>query len=242
MNDPSLAPLLEIQTLDLEVRDAEARARELPAREVLVAKAREIAAAEAARGQVVAEIDGYADEEHALGEAVSQVSKEIETAEVERYSGKQKSRDEAVAHDEAQATRRARQTELEEQEMMLLESIEDAEGRSAALVEQIESAKGDAEIANQQIREVEAAVADEVSRCQATKEGLAAGVPDEVMAAYERVRTQERKAGRGAAPLGEGACGACRIKLPVEEYRTMLRSEEGTLLQCPQCRRVLVRA
>ncbi len=242
MNDPSLAPLLEIQALDLEVRDGEARARELPEREVLVEKARAVTAAEAARAQVVGEIDGFADEERVLGEAVSQLSKEIETAEVERYSGKQKSRDEAVEHDEAQAKRRARQTELEEQEMALLESMEEAEGRAAALAEQIESARSDAAIAQERIREVEAEVADEISRCQAAKEGLATGVPDEVMAAYERVRTQERKAGRGAAPLGEGACGACRIKLPVEEYRQMLRADEGTLLQCPQCRRVLVRA
>lgn len=241
MTDASLVPLLDVQSLDLEVLAAEARARALPERALLREASREIAQVEAAREALAAEVAQLEAHERALGEAVEQLARDIESAEVDRYSGKQKSRDEAATHEKAQSARRLRQSELEEEQMALLVSIEDAASRRQDLEERIDSIRGEAERATAHVREVEAEVAGLVSTHVAAKEKLVAGLPSEVLVAYERVRTQERKAGRGAAPLGEGHCGACRIKLPSLEYRRMTEAEAGALLQCPQCRRVLVR-
>ena len=62
-----------------------------------------------------------------------------------------------------------------------------------------------------------------------------------VLSAYERVRDQKGKAGRGAAVLDKGDCQGCRIKLPSLEKKRLLAEPEDALIQCPQCRLVLVR-
>jgi len=241
MSDAMLAPLLEIQSLDLSVRAAEIRLRDLPARGVLDSLYQEIAVAEAELAKVIAENATVQTEERAVGESVARLAQEIESAELERYSGTQKSRDQALAHDEAQAERRARQTELEDLQMTLLESIEQGLERAREIRDRMETARTGADRMSAQIWKVESEVAEEIAEAVAARNELIPKIPVDVLTAYEHVRTEKRAAGRGAAPLSAGDCGSCRIKLPSLDYHRMVQAEEGTLLRCPQCRRVLVR-
>jgi predicted nucleic acid-binding Zn-ribbon protein len=65
---------------------------------------------------------------------------------------------------------------------------------------------------------------------------LASGVPDDLLALYERLRAQ--KSGVGAAALVAGSCQGCHTQLPAREVER-LRSEGG-LQRCESCRRILV--
>lgn len=236
-----LAPLLEVQDLDLAADAARNRLAKLPEREaipILEAKLVEIesqlAAANAERAERQAE-------EEQIGEEVSQISRDIEAAEVERYSGKRKDQDEAAAHSESQERLHEKQTSLEERELELLEEIEAVESR----VEDQESARAanrvESEKVAEAIQKVGGEVAVELEGLAVAREKIVARIPGNIFSAYERVRAQAQKGGRGAAALAEGRCGGCRIKLPSLEKTRMLAEPEEALIQCPQCRRILVR-
>jgi len=236
-----LAPLLEAQTLDLETDAARKRAAEASERATLPKLAEKIARAEEELAAARAKRGELETAEHALGASVSRIVREIEAAEVERYSGKRKGRDGAAEHEASQQALREEQVELEEQEMELLESIEAVEGRIREAEARIASYRSDHRKLEEAIRKVEAEVEAEIARLASARASLATPIPADVLAAYERVRSQPRSGGRGATLLSEGRCTACRIKLPSLECKRMLAEPDEALIQCPQCRRVLVR-
>ena len=236
-----LAPLLEVQDLDLAADAARTRSAKLPERQaipLLEAELGEInsrlAAANAARAE-------KQTEEERISQEVSQIARDIESAEVERYSGKRLNQDEAAAHTESQERLHEKQTLLEASEMELLEVIEAVESR----IEEQESARAanraESERVVEAIRKIEGEVLAELGSLAEAREKIAESIPLDLLSAYERVRAQPQKGGRGAAILAKGRCGACRIKLPSLEKTRMLAEPEEALIQCPQCRRILVR-
>lgn len=236
-----LSPLLEVQELDLAADAARKRSEDLPERSRLPQLVAEGVAIEKRLSAARADRAAREAEEAELGRAVSQIARDIESAEVERYSGKRFDQDEAKAHEKSQRELHEKQAGLEEQEMALLEAIEEIDAR----IEGEEAARvaHRAEVARMEeaIRKVEAEVEMELARLTEARQAICRGIPEEVMTAYERVRAQAQKAGRGAATLSEGRCGGCRIRLPSLEKTRMMAEPETALIQCPQCRRVLVR-
>ncbi|MFP6653995.1 MAG: C4-type zinc ribbon domain-containing protein [Myxococcota bacterium] len=236
-----LAPLLEIQTLDLLADAERMRSAKLPERKTLPELSAKLAEIDGRLTHAQAERVQLEAEEEEIGLVVSQVVTDIEAAEVERYSGKRKNQDEAAAHKESQIQLHEKQASLEEQEMALLESIEAVDERIREEKSAGTANRTDAEKIEAVIRDVEREVSQELERLTKQRQGMMTGVPENILLAYDRVRNQAQKAGRGAAMLGDGRCGGCRIKLPSLERAKMLASPEDALIQCPQCRRVLVR-
>jgi predicted nucleic acid-binding Zn-ribbon protein len=236
-----LSPLLDIQALDLSSNAIRVRAQTMPEREALPVVAAERAAIltrlEAARAERVS-CEG---EEEELGRQVSQIVNDLEAAEVERYSGKRKNQDEAATHKASQQALHEKQSVLEEQEMALLESIEEVDAR----IRTEEAAKAanrlEQEKLEQSIGKVEMEVSADLDRLAEERRVITKSIPEKILSTYDNVRVQAQKGGRGVAMLADGRCGACRIKLPSLESTKMLASPEDALLQCPQCRRVLVR-
>jgi hypothetical protein len=241
MTAARLAPLLEVQDLDIAARAAQKRSVELSERALIPKINAKIARAEAELAAARQERAGFETTEEQLGVSVEQIAKDLENAEVERYSGKQKSRDDAKAHDASQAALRDKKSAIEEQEMELLEAIEGVEGRIALLEGEIAKARAEGAKAVDVIGQVEREVAGELERLAAERAQRTGGIPAPVLSAYERVRDQKGKAGRGAAVLEKGDCQGCRIKLPSLEKKRLLAEPEDALIQCPQCRLVLVR-
>jgi predicted nucleic acid-binding Zn-ribbon protein len=236
-----LSPLLEIQELDLAADAARKRSETLSERQAvptldaaLVEIDARLAGAESERSQLQAE-------EAQLGQAVSEVAGEIESAELERYSGKRLNRDESTTHDESQRLLRERKESIEEREMELLESLEEVESRIEVEQAKRSENRAEAERFRGSIRKVESEVVAEIERLEEKRMGIVPSVPPDILKAYDRVRAQPRAGGRGAALLANGRCGACRIKLPSHEKTKMLAEPEDALIQCPQCRRILVR-
>jgi predicted nucleic acid-binding Zn-ribbon protein len=236
-----LAPLLEVQDLDLGADAARNRLAKLPERDAIPILEAKLAKIESQLAAANAERAERQAEEERIGEEVSQISRDIEAAEVERYSGNRKNQDEAAAHSESQERLHEKQTSLEERELELLEEIEAVESR----VEEQESARAANRVESEKfaeaIRKVGGEVAVELEGLADAREKIVASIPGNIFSAYERLRAQAQKGGRGAAALAEGRCGGCRIKLPSLEKTRMLAEPEEALIQCPQCRRILVR-
>jgi hypothetical protein len=236
-----LAPLLEVQDLDLAADAARTRSAKLPEREATPLLEAKLVEIESRLAAASAERALKQTEEEQIGDEVTQIARDIEAAEVERYSGKRKNQDEAAAHSESQARLHEKQTSLEERELELLEELEAVESRIEVQESARAANRAESEKVAQTISKVEAEVSAELGRFADARETVVGRVPTNVLTAYERVRAQAQKGGRGAAMLAEGRCSACRIKLPSLEKTRMLSEPEEALIQCPQCRRVLIR-
>jgi predicted nucleic acid-binding Zn-ribbon protein len=76
----------------------------------------------------------------------------------------------------------------------------------------------------------------DLSAHQVAREELSAGLPQELVALYEKIRAA--KGGVGAAALEQGTCQGCHTKLPAREVERL--RAEGGLQRCENCRRILV--
>lgn len=141
---------------------------------------------------------------------------------------------------EAELTSLARrQSDLEDVELEIMERVEGARAAVAQLT--AEQATLDSEIAS-----VRASVMDEESVIEAERAivageraDLAAGVPDDLLALYERIRADQ--GGVGAARLHRGRCDGCHLDLPPTDIEAIRAAAPQQVLRCEECRRILVR-
>ncbi|QEO13057.1 hypothetical protein FLP10_00450 [Agromyces intestinalis] len=134
---------------------------------------------------------------------------------------------------------RKRLSDLEDQELVVMQRAEDAERVVASIDEEraaiaadrlrLEGERGDA---------ASALDADRVA-AERDREAVAGLVPDDLLAFYEQRRT--RGGGVGAALLRQRTCGGCTITLTGSDLERVRRAADDDVLQCPECDRILVR-
>jgi predicted nucleic acid-binding Zn-ribbon protein len=132
-----------------------------------------------------------------------------------------------------------RQSDLEDVELEVMETLEQAQGAVAAL--ERERAEIEAEIA-QVTAARDAAVAEihaEVEKITAERNEVASGLDSGLVALYEKVR--ETSGGLGAAQLKERRCEGCRLELTPVDIGRIRAAAPDEVLRCEECRRILVR-
>ena len=67
----------------------------------------------------------------------------------------------------------------------------------------------------------------------------AEGVPADLLALYERIRTQ--KGGVGAAILRQRRCSGCSLELTAADLGSIAKAPTDEVLRCEECDRILVR-
>lgn len=124
-------------------------------------------------------------------------------------------------------------------EDQLLEVMEQREV-SQATVDKLEAER---DAASKEREELAAAVTRisgdidaELAEHASAREQIPPGIPDDLVALYEKMRAS--KGGVGAAALSAGTCQGCHTKLPAVEAER-IRKEKG-LQRCDNCRRILV--
>jgi predicted nucleic acid-binding Zn-ribbon protein len=132
-----------------------------------------------------------------------------------------------------------RQAELEDVEIEIMERAEAVEaevsrleGKHGELVEKLEQAQA----------AHDAAVADldaEAKRVAAPRADVVAGVGDDLVALYEKVRAAS--GGLGAAALSHRRCGGCQLELNSVDMSRIKAAPADEVLRCEECRRILVR-
>ncbi len=81
-------------------------------------------------------------------------------------------------------------------------------------------------------------IAQETTKAQEDRAGVAAGEPADLMALYERLRAQH---GVGAAALRAGRCQGCHLSLNTVDLNNIRAAAPDEVLRCEECRRILVR-
>ena len=84
-----------------------------------------------------------------------------------------------------------------------------------------------------------AEIAEQAEKATSARVGVAAGIPDELLALYDKVRAQS--GGLGAAPLRRGQCGGCRVQLSTVDLNEIRAAAPDEVMRCEECRRILVR-
>jgi hypothetical protein len=136
-------------------------------------------------------------------------------------------------------TLKRRQSDLEDQELELMERLEVAESTLAAARAGQEKAQTDLERARQLRDDALADIADGTARHEAARGEIAGGVPAPLLALYERIRAQT--GGTGAAMLQARQCQGCRLELYGNELSAVRNADPHEVVRCENCGRILVR-
>lgn len=241
---PTVAPLsalLDIQNLDLARDRLMLRRETLPEREALEQTVARRAPLDEAHAGLAAEREQRRRSEHELGQEVAALSVRIQQAEDTLYSGSVKAPKELEGLQVEIRSLRARQAELEDQEMALLEEIDLVERAMTGNRTEFEESEREAVRLETAIRDAQAEIDTELARLDEQRAPQVALIAEPIMVEYERLRVRPRLAGRAAAALSAGSCGGCRVKLPVMEYSRLKAEPEDALLCCSHCGRLLVR-
>jgi hypothetical protein len=130
-------------------------------------------------------------------------------------------------------------SDLEDAELEVMERLEEAESQQAGLSAQL--AKVDDEIAELTLRR-DAIVDDITARraeLNAERVVVSAEIPADLLALYERLRTQLGGVGVGA--LHHKRCGGCQLNVGAADLARMAVAPSDEVLRCEECDRILVR-
>ena len=132
-----------------------------------------------------------------------------------------------------------RQSELEDIELEVMERLEDAQHRLAALVAERDQLDSDLAAAVAARDAALAGLAEEEAAAKAARAAAAQGVAVDLMTLYDKLRADN--AGIGAAALHRGRCEGCRIELTPVDLERIRAAAPTEVLRCEECRRILVR-
>ena len=131
-----------------------------------------------------------------------------------------------------------RQSDLEDVELEIMEKVEQAQGALDALLAERsrhEAARGEQAVARDRLwLEIDAALTEQRQQ----RVGVAAEIPADLLALYEKIRAAE--GGIGVGMVTRGACSACRLDLMQNEKAEYRAAAVDEVLR-HECRRIIVR-
>jgi predicted nucleic acid-binding Zn-ribbon protein len=137
------------------------------------------------------------------------------------------------------ASLQRRQGDLEEIVLELMETAEAAQAkRDAAAAEAAQVAAAADEVTARRDTAL-AEIGSLGGKASASRSAAAAGVPDDLLALYDRLRAQF--GGTGAAILRRGKCEGCHVSLSTAELNEIRAAAPDEVVRHEECRRILVR-
>ena len=130
-------------------------------------------------------------------------------------------------------------TSLEDDEIEVMERLEEAQRNLDALATQV--AEADERLAalatarDEKLAEIDATL----TQVAADRATAAEGLPEDLMALYEKLRTQ--KGGVGAAALHQRRCTGCQLGIDAAELGVIKKAPSNEVIRCEECSRILVR-
>lgn len=230
--------LLDLQAIDTALAQLAHRRRTLPELAEVETLARELSAREDERVRAQVEVDDIDRGIGRLERDIEQVRQRKDKDQARLDAGTGPARElEALQHELASLNRR--QTELEDSELELMEQREQAQGVLDGVEARLTAAREQRAAAETRRDEALAEIAKEGEFRSAARQPLAADLPADLVALYDRIR--EASGGMGAAPIRGGRCGGCRLELAGSERSRVKAAPPDEVLRCEECRRIMVR-
>jgi predicted nucleic acid-binding Zn-ribbon protein len=230
--------LLELAAEDVALTQLTHRGRNLP--EVAA-----VEAAEEAERALAADVVRAETEVRDLGREVKRMESDVETVRAREEKDQKLLDSGSVSPKEMTnlqhelASLKRRQSDLEDQELELMERLEVAETTLAAAQSGLEQARAELERATQLRDDALADIADGTKRHEAARAEVAGGISAPLLTLYDRIRTQTGST--GAAMLKARQCQGCRIELYGNELSAVRNADPHEVVRCENCGRILVR-
>ncbi|NBE92962.1 hypothetical protein FE391_32110 [Nonomuraea sp. KC401] len=136
------------------------------------------------------------------------------------------------------ASLQKRQGDLEEIVLEIMERKEAADTKVTDLVRQRDQVAAELSAAEGRRDAAFTEIDKETAEAKARRAALAGELPADLLALYEKLRTQY---GVGAAMLRGGRCQGCKVALSIAEMNNIKAAPHDEVLRCDECRRILVR-
>ena len=236
-------PEVQLRLLDLQARDSALarlghRRRTLPELGVIADADTRLAALRADVVRAETEVGDLDRELRRLEDDVDQVRRRADRDQQRMLSGGMPAKElESLQHEVETLTRR--QSDLEDTELEVMERREEAEARAGQVRAEVEKATATRSEAEQARDKAFAEIDTEAADDTEARAGLAAGLPADLTALYEKLRAAS--GGVGAAMLRQRRCEGCRLELMGAELRAAQAAPPDEVLRCENCRRILVR-
>jgi uncharacterized protein len=130
-------------------------------------------------------------------------------------------------------------TDLEDEELMVMERLEAAQRERGELTTELAEIN---QTGSEQLVARDAAAAELTAQQQqsrAERDKLADDIPADLLALYERLRAQLGGVGVGA--LHQKRCGGCQLNVGASELARFATAPTDEVLRCEECNRILVR-
>ncbi len=238
MSLEELEALLAVQERDIILDQLRYRRDAMPERAELAARGGDLRGKEAERAAVGerhrvvhAEERRIDDEAQAVGERADEVNKRL-------YSGTVSSPKELQAMQADIDMLHRRRSDLEDEELEVMEQREALDAEIAALDAEIAALGATVARLRTTISETEVEIDGEIERETAARTDLAKPITESLLRDYERRRAQNR--GAGAARLVGTTCQACHLTIPSTEAEKIRRGAGSVIAYCDNCSAILV--
>ncbi len=128
---------------------------------------------------------------------------------------------------------------LEDAELEVMEQLESAQSSLEELRDRVSATDTRLSDVTAVHEEKTAEIDRQVTAATQEREPVAAGLPEDLLALYDRLR--QSKGGVGAAELRARQCGGCRLTLDNAELSRIRSEPEDLVVRCEECQRILVR-
>jgi predicted nucleic acid-binding Zn-ribbon protein len=144
---------------------------------------------------------------------------------------------EEIQHEVATLTRR--QSDLEDQELEVMERAETAQATLDALTGQADALLAERDAAAVARDKAFEEIDTEIARTTSERAEMAATFPEDLLKLYEKLRAEH--GGVGAGPIERGRCGGCRLDLMNNEKSDIKAAAVDEVLRHDECGRIMVR-
>ena len=235
---PALEDLLVVQEHDSAADRLRHRRETLPEQARLSEVEQAIAALEASAADVGERRDDVVRRQQRHEDELASVEGKIGEVDRRLYSGAVAAPRELQALQADVASLKRHRSDIEDRVLEAMQDREPLDSEVAKLQAERVTLENEAE----QLRQAIAAQTQEIDADLATeleaRAAAAAGVPEDLLSQYERLRTKQ--GGIGAARLVNGRCTGCHLTLPATELDRIRREAPDTVVLCDQCGRILV--
>jgi hypothetical protein len=231
--------LLEVQDHDTAIDQLRHRRSSLPEQSELVGVEGRLVGLESRAAEVQTGRDELGQRQAALEEQI-EVSRARRT-ELERrmYGGQVTAARDLQAMDEEVKHLMRHISELEDREIEIMEALEPIDGELRTTGVERDALRQDRDRLRRAIADAVVRIDADLASQSAARTAAAATVPADLLARYERLRSQ--LAGTGAARLVGGSCSGCHLSLPAMEVDRIRKAPPEEVITCDQCGRILVR-
>jgi uncharacterized protein len=230
--------LLDLQAIDTTLQQLEHRRRTLPQISAANTLTRAIAGLDDDRIRAQVAVDDIDRDISRLERDIEQVRSRSDKDSARLTAGSGPARElEALQHE--LTSLRRRQSELEDSELELMEQRETAQAAVDSVIAKAAEARTSLEAVEAEREAAFAEIAKDEEWKASARKPLAADLPADLVALYDKIR--ESSGGLGAALLRSGRCGGCRIELSGGERARVRSAADDDVVRCDECRRIMVR-